>query len=303
MPALTPDAAVDVALDRPLDVVASMPRTAPGDDPTHRRLADGVARATRTPDGPATVTVRSTPGGARLEAWGPGAGWVAARAERITGADDHTGAAPFDDPRLDALAARHRARRFVATCAVVEALVPQVLAQRVLSVEAARSWRGVVRQLGDPAPGPLALSLPPSPDRLAEQPSWWWHRLGVERQRAGTIAAVARHARRLEECVDLPLDAAHARLRAVPGVGAWTAAGVARVALGDADAVSVGDCWIPHHVVRFFTGRERGSDAEMLELLAPWSGRRGRVEVMALGSGVRARRFGPGRRTPSIVGR
>jgi 3-methyladenine DNA glycosylase/8-oxoguanine DNA glycosylase len=247
------------------------------------------------------VLVRAAPDGARVAAWGPGADWLADRADRLAGAHDGTATAPFDHPALDALAPRHRARRFVATGAVVEALVPQILAQRVLSSEAARSWRAVVRLLGEPAPGPFGLTLPPGPDRLVDQPSWWWHRLGVERRRAATVAAVARHAHRLAACAEMPLDAARARLGAVPGVGPWTVAGTARVALGDVDAVSVGDYWIRHHVVRFFTGRERGTDDEMLELLAPWAGRRGRVEAMVLRSGVRARRFAPGRPTPRIA--
>lgn len=297
----TPDAAVTVELDRPLDAPASLPRTGPGDDPAHRRTADAVTRATRTPDGPATVRLRPVPEGARVEAWGPGAHWLVARADRLAGAGDHTAVDPFGHPALDRLAPRHRARRFTATGAVVEALVPQVLAQRVLSSEAAWSWREVVRRLGEPAPGPFDLFVPPRPEQLAGQPTWWWHRIGVERGRAATVAAVARHATRLEACVELPLDAARARLAAVPGVGPWTVAGVARVALGDADAVSVGDYWIRHHVVRFFTGRERGTDDEMLELLAPWSGRRGRVEAMVLRSGVRARRYAAGRPTPRIA--
>jgi len=41
------------------------------------------------------------------------------------------------------------------TLAVTEALVPTILEQRVTGGQARRSWRLLVRRLGEPAPGPL----------------------------------------------------------------------------------------------------------------------------------------------------
>jgi hypothetical protein len=41
------------------------------------------------------------------------------------------------------------------------------------------------------------------------------------------------------------------------------------------------------------TGRPRGSDAEMLELLAPWAGQRARVMRLIELGGVMPPRFGP----------
>jgi 3-methyladenine DNA glycosylase/8-oxoguanine DNA glycosylase len=79
----------------------------------------------------------------------------------------------------------------------------------------------------------------------------------------------------------------------VPGVGVWTAAETAARALGDPDAVSVGDHHLPHLVVHTLTGRPRGSDAEMLELLAPWAGQRARVMRLIELGGVMPPRFGP----------
>ena len=43
-------------------------------------------------------------------------------------------------------------------------------------------------------------------------------------------------------------DVLDQRLRSIAGVGAWTSAEVRRVALGDADAVSVGDYHLPNMV-------------------------------------------------------
>ena len=82
-------------------------------------------------------------------------------------------------------------------------------------------------------------------------------------------------------------DAARRRLRALPGVGAWTAAEVTALALGDADAVSVGDFHLPHVVSWALAGERRGSDERMLELLEPYRGHRGRV-IRLLLAGVRA---------------
>ena len=62
----------------------------------------------------------------------------------------------------------------------------------------------------------------------------------------------------------MPLDAARRRLQALPGLGPWSAAEVALVALGDPDAVSVGDYHLPHLVSWALAGEPRGSDERML---------------------------------------
>ena len=43
----------------------------------------------------------------------------------------------------------------------------------------------------------------------------------------------------------MPIEEAHPRLGAVVGIGPWTVGEVARDALGDPDAVSVGDYHLP----------------------------------------------------------
>ena len=89
---------------------------------------------------------------------------------------------------------------------------------------------------------------------------------------------------------------AHVRLKAFPGVGEWTAAEVAQVALGDSDAVSVGDYHLPNFVAWFFAQEPRGDDARMLELLGPYRGHRARVVRLIMMSGISAPKYGP--RTP-----
>ncbi len=89
------------------------------------------------------------------------------------------------------------------------------------------------------------------------------------------------------------LVAARRRLRVIPGVGVWTSAEVALVALGDADAVSVGDYHLKNVASWHLAGEPRGTDERMLELLEPFRPHRGRVlRLLKIGAGP-APRYGP----------
>ena len=83
------------------------------------------------------------------------------------------------------------------------------------------------------------------------------------------------------------------RLSGLPGVGPWTVNTVAMVALGDPDAVSVGDYWLKHIVSYALTAEPRGSDERMLELLEPWRGRQRARVPPAHARRAAAARFGP----------
>jgi 3-methyladenine DNA glycosylase/8-oxoguanine DNA glycosylase len=260
------------------------------------RLRDGeVWRATRTPLGAATLHLWRTADGYAAEAWGPGAAWAIEGAAALAGQlDDDADFRPSGGV-VAALRRRLPGLRLPRTGGVLEPLVATVVEQRVSGKEARSGHAALVRALGEPAPGPAGLLLPPSPAALAGTPSWDYHRLGIERQRADTIRRVARAASRLEEAGSMPAERARERLRAVPGVGVWTANSVALAALGDADAVPVGDWNLPHTVTFVLTGEPRGSDARMLELLSPYAGHRGRAIRLLLAAGVRAPRFAPRR--------
>lgn len=296
-----PDSRSVVELEGPFDVVRSLPGHGHTIDPTRAVHGDAVVFSARTPAGPATARVAVDGRTLVVEAWGSGAGWMTARAGAFAAHGDDPRPLRFDHHVLDRTNHRHPGVRHAAHGCVVDALIARVLGQRVLAVEAGRSWAALCRALGDQAPGPFDVVLPPDHDRLAQTPTWWFHQHGVERSRATTMVTVARHARRLAEVVDLPLPLAYGRMRAVRGLGPWTVNGVARTALGDPDAIVIGDFWISHAVCSFFTGRPRGSDDEMLALVEPWTGQRGRVERLVALSGHRVRRFGPGRPTPRIA--
>ena len=77
-----------------------------------------------------------------------------------------------------------------------------------------------------------------------------------------------------------------------PGIGPWTSAETRIRALGDSDAVSVGDYHLAHHVGYALTG-SRTDDDGMLQLLSAWPGHRQRVIRLLAAGGVREPRRAP----------
>lgn len=257
-----------------------------------------VWRATRTPAGAATVRLEAGAGDVVVRAWGPGAAWAAETAPRLLGADDDVSAFRPAHPVVAGLHRRLPGLRIVRTSAVFEALVPTIFEQKVLALEARRAYAHFVRRHGAAPPGPVGvvpaqLRLPPAPETVAGLASYAFHPLGVERKRADTVRLAGRHAARLEEAVAMAPADARRRLQVLPGIGPWSAAMVTLVALGDADAVVVGDYHFPNLVSWCLAGEPRGCDERMLELLAPFAGHRGRVLRLLLAGGMTAPRYGP----------
>ena len=258
------------------------------------RLTDGECwRCTRSPDGPVTLHLTVAAGALEAEAWGPGAAWAVEHVPGLVGLDDDAGGFRPHHPVVRELRRRHPGLRLLRTGAVAEALFPSVLEQKVVGLEARRSYQWLVRRVGEAAPGAGGLTLPPSPAALAATPTWVFHQAGVERRRADTVRRAMTRAVRLEETVSMPVADAYRRLRAFSGVGAWTAAEVASVALGDPDAVSLGDYHLPGIVSWALAGEPGGDDDRLLELLEPYRGHRARVVRLLETGGVGHPRRGP----------
>ena len=305
----------------PVDVAAtlSVHRRGPRDPSFRVDTAGAVWRTSLAPDGPGTIRVTAAPASRQAAnasrqaanaspqaanagrstvvsatAWGPGAAWLLDQLPGHLGAGDDPGGFAPAHPFLRELARRHRGMRVGRSGRVLEALVPAVLEQKVVGLEAHRAWRQLLLRHGLPAPGPAPAGMrvfPPA-RTWARIPSWDWHRAGVEAVRARTIAAAALAAGRLEEIADLAAEDADRRLRALPGIGPWTSAEVRQRACGDADAVTVGDYNLPAMVGWALAGRIV-DDAGMLELLAPYAGHRHRAARLIELGGARPPCRGP----------
>jgi 3-methyladenine DNA glycosylase/8-oxoguanine DNA glycosylase len=264
-------------------------------DPCLRLSSADAVRTTRTPDGPATIELHVREGELEARAWGPGAVWALDHAADLVGLHDDDGGLRPAHRLVRYLLLRFAGLRLGRTLAVFETLVPAIIGQRVTGREAGRSYRALVGRFGEPAPGPHRLKLPPAPDLIAGLGYYDLHPLGVERQRAETLRRAAREAPRLEQRADSEPALALRRLRAIRGIGEWTSGQVARTALGDPDAVILGDWNLPHTVAYALAGEERATDERMLELLAPYAGQRGRVQRLIATACGPAPRRGPRR--------
>jgi hypothetical protein len=305
-------------------------------DPTFRAdEAGAIWRTSLTPDGPATIRVTARPRGPSLytplsaplsapladdpcvvppatrvaaQAWGPGASWILDALPGCLGCDDDaSGFDPGGHPVIRDAARRHPDLRIGRTGRLMEALVPAVLEQKVVVLEAHRAWRILLGKYGTPPPGPAPYGMRvfPPPAVWRRIPSWDWHRAGVEGVRALTIMGAAGVADSLERLLDLGHAEADRKLRTLPGIGVWTSAEARQRAAGDPDAISVGDYHLSNVVGFALAGRDRTDDALMLELLKPWDGQRYRVTRLiglSRGDGRGAAAGGSGSAAPRRYG-
>jgi 3-methyladenine DNA glycosylase/8-oxoguanine DNA glycosylase len=271
-----------------------------GRDPTFRRHDDGFTSAHRFATGEATLDVRCR--GARVvaEAWGPGADEALERLPRRLGLHEAPWSLPpGTNPRVDQMLKAHPGLRLVDTGDAYEALVNIVPQQLVTWAEAASSWRQLVERLGTPAPGPaahaLGLMLPPTPKALASAGTAQLQACGLGSKRARVLVDVGRRAGRLQEAAAMPTADAVRRLTALPGIGPWTATSVLGMRLGRPEPVLLGDYHMPHTVAWGLAGEPRGTEARMLELLAPYEGQAFRVLRLLHAARVSAPKRGPRR--------
>ncbi|HPV91108.1 MAG TPA: DNA-3-methyladenine glycosylase 2 family protein [Ornithinibacter sp.] len=280
----------------PLGAVVSVFRRG-GGDPTSRRDHDAWWFGWLTPDGAVTLrlSVSAGAGEVAVQAWGAGSGWALEQVPDVVGErDDPTGFEPLHAPVGEAWRV-FPGWRVPRSGLVLQALVPSVIEQKVTGQEAFSGYRRLVTRFGEPAPGPgsdLGLRVPPTAAGWAGIPSWEWLAAGVDPARSRTVVRLVRHAGRIEECADLPVEAARARLQALPGVGRWTWAEVAQRALGLADEVSFGDYHVAKNIGWALTGTPV-DDEGLAELLQPYAGHRYRVQRLLELAGANRPRRGP----------
>jgi 3-methyladenine DNA glycosylase/8-oxoguanine DNA glycosylase len=254
-----------------------------GGDPTFQPdRGDGWWLGLPTPAGPATLRLvqRDALGEVEATAWGDGAQWALDQVPGLLGEGDDDSGFVAHHPQVARAWSRYAAWHVPRSGLVLHALVPAAIEQKVTGQEAFSGYRRLVRRFGSRAPGPgesRGLWVAPDAAGWAAIPSWEWLRASVDGARSGTAVRAARVAGRLEEGAHLGPQEGRRRLRAVPGVGVWTAAEVGQRALGDADAVSFGDYHVAKDVTWALTGETLG-DAEMAELLEPYRGHRYRVQ-------------------------
>jgi 3-methyladenine DNA glycosylase/8-oxoguanine DNA glycosylase len=284
-----------ITLDPPVDLRLTLGHLNGGTGHPTRRLRAGEAwRASRTPAGPCTLHITVDGPSIGAEGWGPGAEWELEHLPDLLGAATRVDDFPTNGhPLMRELKGRFRGLRMARTNRIHEALVPVILGQKVTRTEAGRAERALIEHFGEPAPGPGNLRLQPVPDVLAALRYGDYHPLGIGRRKAELIIEISRRARRLEQLTEHEPAEADRRLRSVRGIGPWSSALVMSEALGNADAVPVGDYHLPNTVAWALAREARATDKRMLELLEPYRPFRYRAALMLKLSGISAPKYGP----------
>ena len=138
---------------------------------------------------------------------------------------------------------------------------PEILGGLIVDIEGDHG-HGAVGNIGDP---------------LCDAVGSTWDALVVEASH-GHHPGVGRHAHDVAPVVADGGDGAR-DVTTVVAVGSGSAAG-ARVLFHDPDRVAVGDFHLKHMGVHHLTGKDRGTDEEMLELLEPYRPNRRRAVML-----------------------
>ncbi|MGV1003910.1 MAG: DNA-3-methyladenine glycosylase family protein [Candidatus Nanopelagicales bacterium] len=267
-------------------------------DPSHQIAADGALwRASLLDSGPVTYRLaQSDLDQVAVSAWGPGAPELLEAVPSLLGVDDNPADFAPEHPVLRHGARVARGMRIMRTGRVLEALIPAIIEQRVVGLDAQAAWRRLLRQYGAPAPvgpgQPPGMYVTPGLAGWRAVPSWEWHRAGVDPGRMRRVQQVLPHAAKLEAAAASGERAEVYRLlTAIPGIGRWTAAEVGQRVLGDADALPIGDYHLAANAGYALLGRPLGDD-EVEPFFEQWRGHRYRV-VRLLAYGPKPPRRGP----------
>jgi AraC family transcriptional regulator of adaptative response / DNA-3-methyladenine glycosylase II len=199
------------------------------------------------------------------------------------GADVETIAAQLaEDPRLAPLVAARPGLRVPGAWDGFELAIRAILGQQITVAGARRLAGRLVAAHGEPVVcggGPGECGLPgvtgltavfPRPERLAAAGTASLAKLGMPRARAAALVALARMAAADPQLFDPDgsLDTAVARLRSLPGIGAWTAHYIAMRALREPDAFPAADVGLLRAMAD--TDGARPSPAALLTRAEAW---------------------------------
>jgi AraC family transcriptional regulator, regulatory protein of adaptative response / DNA-3-methyladenine glycosylase II len=176
------------------------------------------------------------------------------------------------DGVLRRLAPLERGLRVLQFLDPFEALARAILGQQVSLAGARTLADRLVRLLAPPSGGPVVF---PTAAHVADVSPQTLRRLGLTRSRAHTLHTAARAVSdgvvRLEALRDLPTEEAEATLRALPGIGPWTASYVLMRGLGHPDAFPRGDLGIQKALEAACGPRLRPARVvEIAERWRPW---------------------------------
>lgn len=241
--------------------------------------ADGWTRAVRLAGRPIVVRITRRPGGLALHA-SPPAEPRALRAMFGSMLDTAADLASFRahiarDGLLGPLVASRSGVRLVRFPDPFEGLIRGILGQQVSLPAAATTAGRIVALFGEAAAGANGHDFHafPTAATLAEAGERRLRGVGLTRAKARAVrsaaAAVANGALDLNSLACAPAADADAALRALPGVGPWTAAYVRMRGLGDADAYPASDLGVLKALARRL-GRAAVSVAESEALAVPW---------------------------------
>lgn len=246
-------------------------------DPTCRWNPQVLVKAFWTPQGPCTLALRQQGEQIEVETVGDGSAWCQSWLPRMF---------TFQPQELDPACPRRDIRQLSRELAglrigpvawTFDVAIAYVLQQRVAFRDAARSFGRLVHDHSSPAPGPLSLRLPLSPQQWLKLGGDRIQQAGVDPKRARTLLRVAR----------LGLEFGPDQLARLPGIGPWTQQSVAGYGFGDPDAVPIGDLHLPRVVGQFLAGEPGADDERMVELLEPYRGLRFRVIQWIMASSQR----------------
>ncbi|TNF34439.1 MAG: hypothetical protein EP329_07260, partial [Deltaproteobacteria bacterium] len=184
-------------------------RWGPGDPTTRVDPARRVVwRATRGPEGAATIRFAQDGPEIAITAWGEGASWAVEHGITLLGLLDRPDTFVPVDPIVRRLRARFPGIYLPSTLTVFERLVPAILHQLVTAEEAGVAQRRLAQRLGERAPEATGtapeevpeLWLYPRPEVLRRLALHGFTDLGILRQQAATLREAAACASRPRPC-------------------------------------------------------------------------------------------------------